>query len=420
MLMWFSSRLGTSALGFLLAACGSDPEGSANTGGSKSNPEPNTPTPMLGDDDGLATEDGDGAEAGDDALPPGPLDGDGADPTDMSMTPQDDVPMDENPPMAEDDAGASIQPDPPQDLPPPLPGEYGSRADLLEANSEMAVAELDGVIYVVGGYPSSREVQTTVQAYTIASDSWDFARPHPIPIHHPVVKGVAGKLYSLGGQEDTGRSFAYDPSAAEWTEIASMPTARGGGAAAVIDDQIYVVGGRPPAGNAFEVYDVSDDAWTQLPPLPQDYDERNHLAAAAIGGKVYVAGGRYDGGGFGSPRTDALDVFDPVAGEWSRAAPMLRPRGGNNGVAAYGCFYTWGGEGQDIGEPNDVYPDHDVYNPVTDEWRALDPLPTPIHGVTGAAFVDGLIYMPGGGTQSGGSSGSVFFQVYRPDVRCDQ
>jgi len=48
-----------------------------------------------------------------------------------------------------------------------------------------------------------------------------------------------------------------------------------------------------------------------------------------------------------------------------------------------------------------------------------DPLPTPVHGVTGAAFVGGLIDIPGGGTRSGGSSGSVIHQVYHPEVRCD-
>ena len=99
--------------------------------------------------------------------------------------------------------------------------------------------------------------------------------------------------------------------------------------------------------------------------------------------------------------------------------PMLRERGGVNGVLAFGCFHVWGGEGQDTGEPNDVFPDHDVFDPGSDSWMALDPLPTPVHGVTGAAFVNGLIYMPGGGIQQGGSSGSRIFQVYRPAVRCD-
>jgi hypothetical protein len=33
--------------------------------------------------------------------------------------------------------------------------------------------------------------------------------------------------------------------------------------------------------------------------------------------------------------------------------------------------------------------------------------------------VGGLIYMPGGGIASGGSSGSNIFQVYRPAMSCE-
>jgi N-acetylneuraminic acid mutarotase len=300
------------------------------------------------------------------------------------------------------------------------PGDYTSAADLPEANSEMAVAALDGKIYVVGGYPSSRETQDTVQVYDPASDTWALAQSLPEPIHHPVLVGVDGKLYSLGGQPNTSRSLAYDPVADAWSDLAPMPSARGAGAGAVIDDQIYVVGGRSPAQNEFEVYDISDDAWTSLPNLPQDYNQRNHLAAAAIDGKIYVAGGRYDGDGFSSPMTDALDMYDPSLGEWTRLNDMLLPRGGVNGIAAYGCFHVWGGEGSNTGYPNDVFPNHDVYDPTTDQWTAVEDLPIPVHGVTGAAFIDGVIYIPGGGTSSGGSSGSRHFQVFRPQMRCDE
>jgi hypothetical protein len=315
-------------------------------------------------------------------------------------------------------AGAPVLDDPP-------PGEYAEREMLPFANSEMAVAETNGVIYVLGGYPSSREVQTTVQAYDVASDTWDIVASLPLPLHHPVAIGFEGKVYSLGGQStmstegDTGRTFAFDPVENEWTELATMPTARGAGAGAVVGDVIYVGGGRPPAANAFEAYDVSEDAWTELPPLPMEANERNHLAAAAIGTKLYFAGGRYDGGGFSDPMTDRLDVFDTVAKTWAPGPAMLRERGGVNGVLAFGCFHVWGGEGANTGEENDVFPDHDVYDPGSNAWMALAPLPTPVHGVTGAAFVNGLIYMPGGGIQQGGSSGSRIFQVYRPAVSCE-
>jgi N-acetylneuraminic acid mutarotase len=319
------------------------------------------------------------------------------------------------------DAGSDVRP-PPSDAGDPPPGGYGRRADLPLANSELGVAELNGKIYLIGGYPSSRVPQSAVQVYDVATNVWSMAAPLPVAMHHPVVVGTHGKVFSFGGQltsADTPRTIAYDPATNMWTDLANMPTARGAGACAVVGDKVYIVGGRPPGDNAFEVYDIPTNMWAVLPDLPQTYPQRNHIAAAAIDGKIYVAGGRYNGGSFSDPITDSVDMFDPATGMWSTRAKMLRPRGGVNGIAAYGCFYVWGGESAAAMEPNGVFPDHDVYNPKTDQWTALARLPTPIHGVTGAAFVDGIIYIPGGGTMQGGSSGSTLFQVYRPDVHCD-
>jgi len=171
----------------------------------------------------------------------------------------------------------------------PQAGSYGLRTSLLAPNSEMAVVELDGKIYVVGGYPASRVTQSTVQAYDTATHTWAFVASLPFAVHHPVVVGVQGLVYSLGGQTDAGdtaRTLAYDPAADTWTDVAPMPTARGAGVSAVIDDRVYVIAGRPPAGNAFEVYDISEDSWTVLADVPQEFPERNHLAAMAINGKV--------------------------------------------------------------------------------------------------------------------------------------
>jgi hypothetical protein len=66
-----------------------------------------------------------------------------------------------------------------------------------------------------------------------------------------------------------------------------------------------------------------------------------------------------------------------------------------------------------------VHPDHDVYNPAANRWTSLANMPVPVHGVTGLHFQDGLIYLPGGGTQQGGSSGSRLHQVYRPNMVCE-
>ncbi|MBL8178076.1 MAG: hypothetical protein JNK48_25600 [Bryobacterales bacterium] len=302
----------------------------------------------------------------------------------------------------------------------PAIGGWGSRAALLEANSEMGVAELQGLIYVLGGYPSSRATVATVQVYDAARDVWRMAAPLPRPVNHPMPAVVNGKLYVIGGQPDAGSTnfvdtnYEYDPEREEWKERARLPLARGGGAAAVVDGKIYVAGGRPPRGGDFAMYDPEKDEWTRLPDVPT---ARNHLAAVAVNGKVYVIGGRFQAG-FTSPQTNVVEIFDPKSGEWSRGADMINARGGINGVEAYGCIHVFGGEGNSEAT-NGVYPHHDVYDPVENRWERLDPMPIPVHGVTGAAFVRGLIYLPGGGTSDGGSSGGTQHQVYRPRHSCE-
>lgn len=96
---------------------------------------------------------------------------------------------------------------------------------------------------------------------------------------------------------------------------------------------------------------------------------------------------------------------------------MPHPSGGINAIEAHGCLHVFGGEGDDH-EPNGVHPDHDVYHPLTNTWTSLDPMPVPVHGVTGAVLANGLIYLPGGGVSIGGSSGSTIHQVFRPSQRC--
>ena len=299
-------------------------------------------------------------------------------------------------------------------------GEWGTRARLIDANSEMAVAELNGKVYVLGGYPANRQTRDTVQVYDPAQDRWELTTPMPIGLNHNMAASVGGKLYMIGGQiTDAGagnfsdRVFEYDATTRQWRERSRMPTARGAGVAVVAGGKIYVAGGRPPRGADFAVYDPPADVWRSLPDLPT---ARNHLAGAAIGGKVYIVGGRFEGG-FQSPQSDVVEVYDPASNSWSARARMPKPRGGINGLEAHGCLHVFGGEGNSAA-PSGLYSDHDVFNPIDNTWTTVSSMPIPIHGVTGAVFLNGLIYLSGGGTSQGGNSGGLQHQVYRPRMVC--
>src|SRR5688500_804510 len=215
--------------------------------------------------------------------------------------------------------------------------------------SEHAVAEMNGKIWVLGGYPPGRLPSNLVQIYDPATSSWSLGPRLPQPIHHIVAAAVGGKLYVIGGEIDgasTGRpeifvahTRVHDPAIGGWVARAPMPTVRSGGGKAVIDGKIYVAGGRPPGGSACEVYDPAADKWEKLPDLPT---QRNHLAMAAVNGKIIVAGGR-TGPGAMAERVDPVEIYDPKTRRWSKGAPLPAPRGGTTGAAYAGRTFVFGG-----------------------------------------------------------------------------
>lgn len=298
-------------------------------------------------------------------------------------------------------------------------GLWGMRAALPESNSELAFAELNGKIYLIGGYPGSRVTTRSVQVYDIATNTWTFGPQLPLPNNHGMAVSVNGKIYLIGGQtqaDDPPGTNSYvntvyelDPAVGQWVTKAPMPTARSSGVAIVLGGKIYVAGGRVPQGSDFAAYDPASDQWEVLPNLPT---QRNHFTGAAINGRIHYVGGR-QGNGLSPLMTTAHEVYDPATRTWTTAAPMLRARSGMNGVMARGCFHVWGGEG-----PGGMFPDHDIYDSRTDQWSRLLDMPIPVHGVYGSAFVNSLIWASGGGTQIGGSSGSNINQVFRPAASC--
>lgn len=118
--------------------------------------------------------------------------------------------------------------------------------------TEVAVASLEGKIYVIGGFRRFLFPVVTglVEVYDPAEDTWKEATSLPEALHHAGVAGVKGKLYVVGGfrglvsWDAVNKVYEYDPAKNAWSEKAPMPTARGALALAVRDNKIYAIGGR--------------------------------------------------------------------------------------------------------------------------------------------------------------------------------
>lgn len=105
-------------------------------------------------------------------------------------------------------------------------------------------AVVDNKIYIIS--------KNLTQIYDAKSDSWSLGASPPISVSNPGVCATTGimapkRIYVFGGSvgflQYTDVTQVYDPKSDAWTLGEPMPTSRGAPTAAVVNDQIYVIGG---------------------------------------------------------------------------------------------------------------------------------------------------------------------------------
>ena len=92
-------------------------------------------------------------------------------------------------------------------------------------------------------------------------------------------------LYVTGGETDRGSVAnsvcVYNPQTDTWTPLASMSTARRNNASAAVGGKLYVFGGRDASGplSTAEVYDPASDSWASVSSLTS---ARSSMVAIAL------------------------------------------------------------------------------------------------------------------------------------------
>ncbi len=133
---------------------------------------------------------------------------------------------------------------------------------------------------------------------------------------------------------------------------------------------------------------VAGGAWTELAPLGMG--ARQETGVAALGGRIYVLGGFNDSLAI-VPRVEA---YDPATEEWSGVAPLPIPMHHANTAVVGERLYVLGalitGLFTAIG---DSY----VYDPATNSWTQLTSMPLGTErGASGTAVIGTKIYVAGG------------------------
>ena len=212
------------------------------------------------------------------------------------------------------------------------------------------------VIVLVVSFSLSPFLVTHAEA---AEDSWTTMAPLPTPFYSTIgAVAVDGKIYFIGSQINV----QYDPETNTWTAIAPLPIYNDWSTVVACQNKIYVIGGS--AETPTQVYDPATDTWENKTPIPTT---RSFLQANVVDSKIYVIGGQVP---------SALGVFNPSSA-------------------------------------------NDVYDPATDSWSNMTPIPTPVMGYA-SAVLDNKIYIIGGGIAKGAPGFNPINQVQIFDPKTNQ
>lgn len=262
------------------------------------------------------------------------------------------------------------------------------------------------------GEEVSRSLEAYVQAGSFSPDAatklvWRPSTPQAYGVAEAQGLAVGGKLYSFGGFDSTkrcctptSRAYVFEPSSESWSELAPLPPMNGtrfGGVshAGIATDgrDIFIAGGytsstsgRAQIFGTQEVlrYDVSEDSYSRLPDLPT---ERAAGQLEYFGGKLYYFGGT------NKPRTadtGNLYILDLNGGatRWREGAPLPNPRNHLGSAVLGGKIYAIAGQHDHDGNlttQNDVH----AYDPKTNRWSEVAPLPAALSHIADATFVMG-------------------------------
>jgi non-specific serine/threonine protein kinase len=271
------------------------------------------------------------------------------------------------------------------------------RADMPVARSETPATVLDGLVYVAGGFGAGARADR----YDPATDEWARLADLPVETNHPGIAAYEDQVIVAGGYSMDGAGahrgmWAYRAAADRWEQIGELPEPMGAFGFVEVDNDLYLVGGALASLNgepsAATWRWLSREArWEERAPMAH---AREHMAVVATGGRIFAVGGRahgQDSDELGS----AVERYDPATNTWESLTPLPYPRSGLNGAPARGGVIVAGGE-----TSRKVFADVQFLAAPSDNWESLPDLPVAVHGVA-IATVGRRLYAFGGSTLAG-------------------
>ncbi|MEP7268271.1 MAG: kelch repeat-containing protein [Saprospiraceae bacterium] len=278
------------------------------------------------------------------------------------------------------------------------------------ARGESALAVVKGKIYLLG----SRGIRP-VDALDLNNLTWTALQKPPIELHHFQAVTYKNEIWVLGGltgnyphELPVDHIYIFNPSQNQWREGASLPNdrLRGSAGVTVYKNKIYLVSGIQDGhwdGHTpwLDEYNPKTNQWTKLADAPH---ARDHISVQVINNKLYVAGGRRTTAKTNNVinlKEPAVDIYDFKYNTWTtlpEASNIPTMRAGASAVAYKDQLILLGGE-SDTQVP--AHSEVEALDTKSNRWKKLANLHRGRHG-TGAVIIKNKIYIVGGAGNRGG------------------
>jgi hypothetical protein len=233
-------------------------------------------------------------------------------------------------------------------------------------------------------------ITSTVLAQAPAEHNiWSFGAPMPVAADGTAVAVLDNQIYVLGGGNDNGTLFAntqiYDPATNTWSTGTPLPIATISGCAAAVKNALYFIGGYTAEGytSAVWAYNPKTKTWTSAPaamPTP-----RSSMDCGAANGIVYVVGGYNNVSDF----LLTVESYDPATNLWATLTPMSNPESDDGaGLIETTILVANGSDGEADGN-------NQAYDIATNSWSYKASDPTLRQG-TCVGAIGGRLYSAGG------------------------
>jgi N-acetylneuraminic acid mutarotase len=272
-----------------------------------------------------------------------------------------------------------------------------------------AVALRDGRVLIAGGFDSWSKATESAEIYDPATGKWQMTGSlNHARAQHTATLLADGRVLVAGGVDsaDLDSAEIYDPRTAVWSETGNLNTARVFQSATLLPSgKVLIIGGSGDYDRTrtAELYDPVSGTWSYAAP-PGWARNQGNTATLLEDGKVLVAGGivsDYDPGA--TPAASNAELYDWATDSWLSVGSPIVAFGHTATLLANGdVILTAGDQVVPCGGGGECMDGRyaRLYDARGQTWSVVNSLANYREGQTATRLADGRVLVAGGGGYS--------------------